>query len=64
MMAKLKSLKQNQYATFPSLEDTPISFMKYLSFLGKKEGPQQAQEALVDFMKHKAISEAKSSVIP
>lgn len=64
MMSKLKALKQNQYTTFPSLEDTPISFMKYLSFLGNKEGKEAAMEALIDFEKHKMVNQAKSSVIP
>lgn len=64
MMSKLKALKQNEYSTFPSIEETPLSFMKYLNYLGRTEGPEKAQEALKDFLHHKAVNEAKSSVIP
>ena len=64
MMNKLKALKENEYATFPSLEQMPISFMKYVSYLGREESPQAAQAALLDYMKHKMQNEVKSSVIP
>src|ERR1017187_3526563 len=30
MMQKLKALKQNSYATMPSLEDMPLSYLKYI----------------------------------
>ena len=64
MLEKLKALKSNSYATFPSMEDTPISFMKYISFLQREHGPEKAQEALSDYLKHKVINEAKGSVVP
>ncbi len=64
MMNKLKALKVNDYAVFPSLEDAPLSFSKYISFLNKEEGPTAATAALTDYMKHKAINEAKASVVP
>ena len=64
MMRKLQALKQNQYATFPSMQDTPIQFMKYISFLGKTESPAYAQQALLDYLKRKALNQAKASVIP
>lgn len=64
MMQKLKALKENNYETFPSLESTPAKFGNYLSYLTKKEGPQAAQEALMDFFKHKTINEVKGSLVP
>lgn len=64
IMSKLKGLKQNQYSTFPSMEDMPIEFMKYLGYLSKMEGPDAAQGELMDYMKHKAINTAKASAVP
>lgn len=64
LMSKLKALKTNQYETFPSLENMPISFLRYISYLTKLEGPEQAQNALADYMRHKVINEVKSSVVP
>jgi len=64
MMAKLKALKENQYETFPSMEQMPLSAFKYLGYLQRLEGPQQAQEELMSYMKHKAVNKAKSSAVP
>lgn len=64
MMQKLEALKQNQYNTFPSLETMPISAMKYIAYLQREEGPEQASAALMDYVKHKAINSAKASVVP
>ena len=64
MMSKLKSLKQNMYDTFPSMEDMPLSFIKYLGYLQRYEGPEKAQSELQDYMSHKMINEAKSSAVP
>lgn len=64
MMSKLEALKQNSYATFPSLKKAPLSFMKYIAYLTKQEGPDKAHDAMLDFFKHKAMNEAKGSVVP
>lgn len=64
LMSKLKSLKENSYATFPPIEDMPLSFMKYISYLNKLEGPEQAQTALADYMQHRVVNEVKSAVVP
>ena len=64
LMQKLKSLKENQYSTFPSLQDTPISFYKYLVYLSKEEGTDKAQIELQDYLKHKVTNEVKSSIVP
>ena len=64
MMTKIKALKQNSYETFPSMENAPLSFYKYLGYLQREEGPEKAQEALMDFMRHKTINEVKGSVVP
>lgn len=64
MLSKLKALKENQYQIMPSMENTPISFFKYLGYLQKEEGPEIANAALQDYLKHKMINEVKSSAIP
>jgi hypothetical protein len=64
MMQKIEALKQNSYATMPSLEKEPLSFKKYIDFLTRTEGPEAAQLAIQDFMKHKIINEVRSSIVP
>lgn len=64
MLSKLKALKENQYATFPSMETMPLSFMRYMSFLARDKGPVVAQQEFMDYMKHKMVNELKSSVVP
>ena len=64
MTQKLKSLKENEYSTFPDIKTLPLSFMKYMGYLSREEGPQQAQAALQDYFKHKITNEAKASVVP
>jgi hypothetical protein len=64
MMSKLKALKENQYETFPSMEQMPLSAFKYLGYLQRLEGPQAAQEELMSYMKHKVTNEVKASVVP
>ena len=64
MMQKLKALKQNSYETFPSMENTPLSFFKYLGYLQREEGPEAAQNELQDYLKHKLVNQVKSSVVP
>jgi hypothetical protein len=64
MMGKLKALKENAYSTFPSMEQMPLSFIKYLGYLNREEGPAKAQAELQDYLKHKITNEAKASIVP
>lgn len=64
LLSKLKALKENQFSTFPSLQQMPLSFLKYVNYLNREEGPQQAQAELQDYMHHKLLNEVKSSVVP
>lgn len=64
MMEKLKGLRQNQYATMPSLEDTPMAFFRYLKFLRNSQGEEAAQEHVNDFLRHEMINHAKSAMVP
>lgn len=64
MEEKLKALKQNTYATMPSMETTPISFIKYIRYLNRTEGVDAAQKELKEYLTHKALNSAKASIIP
>lgn len=64
MMDKLKSLKEHSYNTMPSMESMPLEYLKYVGYLQREEGPEKAKEAVLDYMKHRVIGEAKASVVP
>jgi hypothetical protein len=64
MMQKLQGLKQNSYATMPSPDTEPLQFMRYHEYLTKLFGKEHADAAIVDYMKHKMVNEAKGSVVP
>jgi hypothetical protein len=64
MMSKLKALKENQYETFPSLEDKAPSFIKYMNYLTSLKGKGEADNEYMDYLRHKVINEAKASVVP
>ena len=64
MMSKLKALKENEYSTFPSMEQMPLQFYKYLGYLSREEGPEKAQQELQNYMRHKITNEVKGSVVP
>lgn len=64
LLTKLRSLKQMDYNTFPNIESTPLMFAKYLAFLKQKDGTEAANSALMDYMMHRVVNQAKSSVVP
>ena len=65
MMSKLKALKENQYETFPSLDGpSAISFSKYMNYLTKLKGGEEANKEFSDFMVHKIVNETKASAVP
>ncbi len=64
MMEKLKALKQNAYDTFPDIKTKAPSLIKYMDYLGKLKGKDEADSEYMDYMHHKLVNEAKSSVVP
>lgn len=64
MLSKLKALKENQYETFPSLQDKPEILKEYMDYLTKLGGKQSANDQYADYMRHKIINEVKASVVP
>lgn len=64
LMSKLEGLKANPYTVFPSIENSPMMFSKYLKFLENRYGEAETNKILADYMKRKAINEAKGGLIP
>ena len=64
MMSKFRALKQNQYETFPSMEETPMAFMRYLRFLKNTKGADYATSEMMDYLRHQMINETKSEMVP
>lgn len=64
LMSKIEGLKANPLNIFPSMENAPIVFSKYIQFLTKEYGPSQAQALLGDYLKRKVINQAKGQMVP
>lgn len=64
LKAELRKLKQNSYQTMPNPKTMPDSFVKYILFLEKSQGPEVAQERLKDYIMRNAVNRAKSSMVP
>lgn len=60
----LSKLKRNTYQTVPSPETSPLETMKYMDFLGRTQGTDEASRRLEDYMRRNALNRAKSSMIP
>jgi len=60
----LESLKQNSYATFPSPEDSPLEFGKYLQYLDKTKGVEERNRMLMDYLKQEEVNKIKAKMIP
>lgn len=61
---ELVKLKQNSYQTMPSPETLPSSFLSYLKYLQRTQGPEEAQKRLIDFMTTREVNKVKSSLVP
>lgn len=64
MMAKFKGLKTNNYDTMPNMDETPMAFMRYLRFLRNSQGEQAATDRFLDYIRHRAVNEAKAAMVP
>jgi len=64
LRSELQKLKGNSYQTFPSFENTPMAFMRYLTYLNKEMGPQKANEVLQDYIKKNTVNKVKSEMVP
>lgn len=61
---ELSRIKRNSYQTMPNPESMPKSFLKYLTYLQRVEGPKKAQQRLVDYIQQNQLNQAKSAMIP
>lgn len=64
LRSELHKIKQNSYQTMPDPERMPLRFMKYATFLSKTQGEDVASQYMLDYFQHKAINEAKGSMVP
>jgi len=64
MRKKFASLKANSYQTMPNMKNAPLSFLRYLSFLQKRDGNEKASSVMLDYIQRNAINKAKSSMVP
>lgn len=64
LQRQLKGLKNNSYQTMPSFETVPASFLKYINRLKATQGEEAAQERLADYLRQKAVNQAKASAVP
>lgn len=61
---RLSSLKNNSYQTMPNMENSPLSFMRYITYLQRTQGIQAAQDRLQDYIFRNALNRAKSAAVP
>lgn len=64
LKANLIAIKQNNYQTMPNPETMPIAFMKYIEYLKRTQGDEEAQLRLLDYLKKNQIDRAKGSLVP
>lgn len=60
----IEKLKENSFQTFPSPDSMPRSFLQYITWLSKTEGPDVASEHLGEYLQRNAINKVKSSLVP
>ena len=64
LQEKLRGLKENSYQTLPNMQNMPLAFSRYITFLQKTQGPEEAQNRLVDYLTQNQVNQIKSSVVP
>lgn len=64
LLDKIQALKQNGYETEPNPDKEPMELASYNKFLGMTQGESEATSRLVDYLKHRAVNEVKSSALP
>lgn len=64
LLSKLRSLKNNSYQIFPSLETMPIRTMRYYQHLANTQGSDVAAQRLQEFLTQSELNKIKSSMIP
>jgi hypothetical protein len=64
LIKKFQGLKQIPTAYFPSPEDSPVKFIKFLEFLQRRDGEEVAGKRLVQFLQEREINRAKRALVP
>jgi len=61
---QLLKLKENTYETMPSPDRVPQTFIRYLTFLNRTQGPEEASKRYTDYVTKNYINKAKSEMVP
>jgi len=64
LQSELLKLKRHNYQTMPNPKTMPKSFLRYLDFLTKTQGPEAASARLEDYLKRNAFDRAKAQAVP
>lgn len=64
LRSELGKLKFSPYETMPSPERMPQTFVRYLSFLSKQDGPEEASKRYMDYLQHNNLNKIKSKMVP
>lgn len=64
LRSELGKLKTSPYETMPSPERMPQTFVRYLSFLSKQDGPEEASKRYMDYLIHNNLNKVKSKMVP
>jgi hypothetical protein len=56
---ELSKIKRNSYQTMPSPDRIPQTFLRYISFLAKTQGSEEAKKRLIDYVEQNAVNKAK-----
>jgi hypothetical protein len=61
---ELSKIKENNYQTMPNMQSAPLEFLRYMSYLNKTQGSEEASSRLSDFLLQNAKNQAKSQMVP
>ena len=64
LKAGLDRLKQNSYQSMPNPKTMPVSFARYVLYLKKSQGEEEANKRLMNYFKQNAVNQAKASMVP
>lgn len=61
---ELTKIKQNSYETMPNPDRVPMSFYRYLGYLTRTDGPEEASKRMMDYIMKQQINQVKGSLVP
>jgi hypothetical protein len=64
LRSELEKLKKNNYQTMPDPDQMPLAFLRYMTFLSKTKGPDEASNRLLDYFQKREINKVKGELVP